>query len=484
MGLDARYPAVRGVAPDETFPVYSEDGVVLDRTTGMNVTCFLPMRPGAPACFRTPPWPPFTENHRFALASDVFVLHQDHPIPHGIAMDRSRFVLADLGADQGWRTDGRLRVVADVTGDGCGDIVAFGDDGVWVARGDGAGGFAPPTRVLEDFGRDAGGWDLAAHPRFVVDVTGNRCADIVGFGDDGVWVALADGTGGFESPHLVLADFGRVGGGWDSTRHLRVLADLTGDGCADIVGFGQDSVWVALADGAGGFGPTRLGVPGGFAFDDGWRTDVHVRALADLTGDGRPDIVGFGDDGVWVASNDGSGHFGERRFVLAEYGVNQGWSVATRPRLVADVSGDGRADLVGFREDGVLIAPGDGSGGFGSPTLVLPFFGSATVPVAWDPVRHPRLAADLTGSGGADLLGFAEDGAWALVLGTDGPLGPQLVVHDFGAEQAWRPEVHLRVAADLTGDGRADIVGFGDAGVWVSRNLGEGPRPPIVLSPA
>lgn len=30
----------------------------------------------------------------------------------------------------------------------------------------------------------------------------------------------------------------------------------------------------------------------------GWRVDRHPRLLADVTGDGRPDIVGFGDGGV------------------------------------------------------------------------------------------------------------------------------------------------------------------------------------------
>jgi hypothetical protein len=32
---------------------------------------------------------------------------------------------------------------------------------------------------------------------------------------------------------------------------------------------------------------------------------------------------------------------------------------------------------------------------------------------------------------------------------------------------------HPRFLADLTGDGRADIVGFGNAGVWVSLNNGD-----------
>lgn len=33
----------------------------------------------------------------------------------------------------------------------------------------------------------------------------------------------------------------------------------------------------------------------------GWRTDKHPRLLADTTGDGKADIVGFDNDGVWVA---------------------------------------------------------------------------------------------------------------------------------------------------------------------------------------
>jgi hypothetical protein len=34
-----------------------------------------------------------------------------------------------------------------------------------------------------------------------------------------------------------------------------------------------------------------------------WRVDRHSRFLADITGDGRVDIVGFGGPGVYVARN-------------------------------------------------------------------------------------------------------------------------------------------------------------------------------------
>ncbi len=36
-------------------------------------------------------------------------------------------------------------------------------------------------------------------------------------------------------------------------------------------------------------------------YDDGWRIENHPRFAADVTGDGAADLVGFGDDGVWVS---------------------------------------------------------------------------------------------------------------------------------------------------------------------------------------
>ena len=43
-----------------------------------------------------------------------------------------------------------------------------------------------------------------------------------------------------------------------------------------------------------------------FGYDSGWRTDKHLRYLADADGDGMVDTVGFGDDGVYVLLSTGS----------------------------------------------------------------------------------------------------------------------------------------------------------------------------------
>ena len=70
----------------------------------------------------------------------------------------------------------------------------------------GDGSFQAPQLVIAEFGYEAGGWQVDKHPRFLADVTGDSRADIVGFGDAGVYVALSNGDGSFQAPQLVVGD--------------------------------------------------------------------------------------------------------------------------------------------------------------------------------------------------------------------------------------------------------------------------------------
>jgi hypothetical protein len=78
------------------------------------------------------------------------------------------------------------------------DIVGFDDTGVWTARGNGHGTFGSPAVVLADFGQEAGGWRVDKHPRVLADVRGLGRADIVGFGNAGVYIAFSNGDGTFD----------------------------------------------------------------------------------------------------------------------------------------------------------------------------------------------------------------------------------------------------------------------------------------------
>ena len=101
---------------------------------------------------------------------------------------------------------------------------------------------------VEDFGYVVGGYRNDKHIRTVADVNGDGLADIVAFGGAGVYVALAykDNTGfGFRYPNLVLANFGYddSAGGYRNDKHIRTVADVNGDGLADIVAFGGAGVY-------------------------------------------------------------------------------------------------------------------------------------------------------------------------------------------------------------------------------------------------
>jgi hypothetical protein len=477
MGLDAQHPAVRPRPPATDFGIYSVDAIEVGRTTGMNVTCRVARRQGT-SWFRVPPLTPdqVPRGYRFATEAQV----EESPfgawaVPDGQAFSMARFVLAEFGSDKGWRENTHPRFVVDLTGDKRGDIVGFGDDGVWVSLGDGSGGFSPAVFALAAFAPNNGGWSTARHVRRMANLTGHGRRDIVGFGDDGVWVSLGNGSGGFSEPVFALAGFG-YNQGWRVDQHARFVVDLTGDRHADVLGFGDDGVWAAMGDGAGGFGPPRL-VQAADPFRFGGNAD-HPDLLADLTGDGRPDLVSLGSAGVYTSLNNGDGTFGPPQEGLHALTVFQGWQADRHPRFVADVTGDGRADIIAFGDQGVQVARGRGDGTFRQPRHLASFFGRQRMPdLEWHVGRNPRLLADLTGNGARDIVGFGDNGLWVLVMDTDGPRSPQFCVPDLGYDLGWREGNHHRLAADLTGDGRADVVGFGEAGVYVCLNEGRGPIP-------
>ncbi len=223
---------------------------------------------------------------------------------------RSLQVIHNFGYDAGdWRVDKHVRLLGVTT---C-------DSGVWISINNGNNTFRAP---IYDFAY-ANGWRNDKHLRFVADIRKTGYVDIVGFGEAGILVTLNNGHGQFGNIRVSLTDFGRRSG-WRLDRHLRFLADTTGDGLPDVVGFGGNSVFAGRNNDDGTFQPARPVITTFCTGAGGWKIDKHPRVLADLTGDGKADILGFGDLGVWVSLNNGQGSFEPQHIFIKKFGFAQG----------------------------------------------------------------------------------------------------------------------------------------------------------------
>lgn len=357
---------------------------------------------------------------------------------------------------------------------GFADVVGFGQDGVIILRN----AFnEKPIKVVNNFGINAGGWQTGKHVRLVANVTGEGRADLIGFGENGVWVSVNIGKNKFSDPRFVLADFSYSSGGWRVEKHIRFLVDIRNIGRCDIIGFGDNGVYVSRNNGNLNFGPATLLLPDFGYINGGWRIGRHLRFLADVTGDARPDIVGFGEDNVFISRNTGTG-FTPAQAVLDNFCIGAGgWQIDSHPRFLADLTGDGRTDIIGCGDAGVYVSLNNGGGSFGPVNLVLDNFGTEQ---EWRVSKHPRFVADLTGDSRGDIIGFGEDGVWTSLNQGNGKFGPaKQVLNNFCVAQGWQVDKHPRFVVDLTGDGCADIIGFGEAAVLVSFNSGKGGYGPV-----
>jgi hypothetical protein len=285
--------------------------------------------------------------------------------------------------------DGDNLSVADVNNDGIPDVLVAGTNAegtvvqMFIGKGDGT--FTAGQQVDESSGpvRDVTNAVL-------VDVNGDGCADVV----DVDTVALihifpGDCKGNFDNQtNFQVYGSGDIGFGL-------AVADINGDGQLDIIVggvqkgapggfFGTETgntVSVRYGNGKGHFGPAQVyrGDPGMFAL-----------AIADLQGNGHPDVITANQDAntTTVYVNNGSGNFGPP---LGGYdGFEEGPQISPigspDSRFeVADINGDGKPDL-GLIEladslggdVNIAVMLNQGSGQFSTPILsasIVPFTG-------------------------------------------------------------------------------------------------------------
>jgi len=335
--------------------------------------------------------------------------------------------------------------VADVNKDGKPDlIVANSGTGVGgivgVLLGNGDGTFQTAVTYAVHSGVDA----VA-----VADLNGDGWPDLVvgisdGAGVTSLSVLLNKGDGTFEAAvgYPAGIDISSV-----------AIADVDGDGIQDVIALDQadktfthSAIAVLLGTGGG-----SLGAAVTYELTNGG-TNALSLAVADLNGDGKPDLVVTDDDGkgdgvLYVLLNSGDGTFPSQiAYPTGAFGNSV---------ILGDVNRDGKLDAVVTCPSGsISVLFGNGKGAFGTAAVYPTGFTDSLSSVAMSVAM-----GDFNGDGAPDLAvasGYqtnTPNGKVAVLLNNGHGIFGTPIVYDTGGRNA----VSVAVAK-LNQDGKPDMV--------------------------
>jgi alpha-tubulin suppressor-like RCC1 family protein len=329
--------------------------------------------------------------------------------------------------------------IGDVTGDGREDLVVV-SSAPFAAEGDVLLLRQQSDATLAAPERQGYGAAPSSRPMILladIDEDGLRDA-VIGHADG--FSILRGSAGGLVPPVVVTG----------SETTSIAIGDVNGDSHLDVVTTQplEPPVTIFLGDGLGAFPSRRT-----MALDplEDWGTDLE---LADVTGDGFPDLVVYADDAfpdLWVHAHDGvDGFLPGIEYPAPSWGAAGGISVG-------DVNGDSLLDVVTAKE---INTGGSGTAGVHFLLQLPDGTLDSVAPMYAEDLPGPQVIRDLDGDGLQDVvvlhqgsygLGvyIAEEENWRYEL------FEQEDVHDVPAGSPWYDPFSLALG-DLDSDGCLD----------------------------
>ena len=335
-------------------------------------------------------------------------------------------------------------MVGDLNGDGKDDIAVVhqsacseGTSSIDVLIGNGNGTFTQGGHYpITDTNLPGG---------LLADITGNGKLDVRVVDQTSpanVWTLLGNGDGTFQAATSVALS-GDSGNG-------AVFTDLNGDGLLDlaVMDFSADKLTVYLATSA-----TTYASAVSYDTSD-TVNDACSLTAGDLNGDGKAEMVNANcnDNTLTVYVNNGDGTFQTGVYYADGLSAPSGTTADLYPDnvTIADVNGDGKADIVSINDDSadVTILLGNGDG-----TVSVPSIGYS---VGGFP-QKPAIVGDFNGDGNIDLV--VPDFQFSLVFLKGYGDGTFRSALDYFAPIAVDGPIGVTVATgDFNGDGNPDFV--------------------------